>query len=306
MFIRGRALNIVYKILAWYFGVSVLLTGLLILIQSLFGGIFFILASFLIIPPIKEFVAKKTNKNLTVKFRTISVFILFIASGYIIQSQNEEVKELAEKQKQEKIDLFEKDKPNIVATINTAIQEEDYQVAFDKSNQYLFASDVDINRLRAKAKKEIDKLKRKQDIENILFELKSIPEKEYIKNKGLYERLLILVPDNNQYKEKLEFYSSKIEEAKQEQIKAEARKERIESQFSPWDGSHRGLEKIIKKAMNDPSSYEHDETSYWDRGDHLVVLTKYRGKNGFGGVVRGYVKAKTSLDGVILEILDEG
>lgn len=57
--------------------------------------------------------------------------------------------------------------------------------------------------------------------------------------------------------------------------------------------------------MNDPDSYEHDETVYWDRGDHLVVRTTYRGKNAFGGVVRNFVKAKVSLDGDILQILDQ-
>jgi len=59
--------------------------------------------------------------------------------------------------------------------------------------------------------------------------------------------------------------------------------------------------------MNDPNSYEHDETRYGDRGDHLVVMLKYRGKNAYGGVVRGWVKAKVSLhDGTILEIIAEG
>lgn len=57
--------------------------------------------------------------------------------------------------------------------------------------------------------------------------------------------------------------------------------------------------------MNDPDSYEHDETVYWDMGDHLVVKTTYRGKNAFGGVVRNFVKAKVSLDGDILQILDQ-
>ena len=84
-----------------------------------------------------------------------------------------------------------------------------------------------------------------------------------------------------------------------------ARNKRIEQQFSAWDGSHNNLERVIKKAMNDPDSYEHDETVYWDMGDHLVVKTTYRGKNAFGGVVRNFVKAKVSLDGDILQILDQ-
>lgn len=85
-----------------------------------------------------------------------------------------------------------------------------------------------------------------------------------------------------------------------------ARKKRLEGGFSAWDGSHRGLTKVIKEAMNDPKSYEHADTKFWDMGDHLVVTTTYRGKNAFGGVVKNWVKAKTDLDGNVLEIIEEG
>ena len=36
----------------------------------------------------------------------------------------------------------------------------------------------------------------------------------------------------------------------------------IDRQFSPWDGSHLKLTKVIKKSMNDEDSYDHVETSY--------------------------------------------
>jgi hypothetical protein len=86
----------------------------------------------------------------------------------------------------------------------------------------------------------------------------------------------------------------------------ETRKERIERQFSVWDGSHRGLTKTIKDAMNDPRSYEHVETVSWDQGDYLVVRTTFRGKNAFGGVVKNWIKAKVDLDGNVIAILEQG
>ncbi|MFP4356241.1 MAG: hypothetical protein ACLFUJ_14070 [Phycisphaerae bacterium] len=86
----------------------------------------------------------------------------------------------------------------------------------------------------------------------------------------------------------------------------EERKERIESGFSAWDGSHRGLTKVIKASMNDPKSYDHVETVYWDQGDHLIVRTTFRGKNAFGGVVANWVKAKVDLDGNVLAIIEQG
>jgi len=85
------------------------------------------------------------------------------------------------------------------------------------------------------------------------------------------------------------------------------RKELIEKQLSSWDGSHIQLSKLIKKAMNDPNSYEHDETVYWDMGTHLVIRTTYRGKNAFGGVVKNWVKAKTDIEtGTVLEVIEQG
>jgi hypothetical protein len=84
------------------------------------------------------------------------------------------------------------------------------------------------------------------------------------------------------------------------------RKERIEKNFSAWDGSHRGLTEIIKKSMNDPDSYEHVETIYWDKGDHLIVKTTFRGKNAFGGVVKNWVMAKADLNGNIIEVISQG
>jgi len=86
----------------------------------------------------------------------------------------------------------------------------------------------------------------------------------------------------------------------------ELRKQRIEKQFSPWDGSHIQLTKLIKQHMNDPDSFKHDSTSYWDMGDHLVVITHFRGRNAYGGMVRHWVKAKVDLDGKVLQIIEQG
>lgn len=92
-----------------------------------------------------------------------------------------------------------------------------------------------------------------------------------------------------------------------EQIKmehAEARKKYLQTHFSAWDGSHNGLTTYIKDAMNDPGSYEHVKTVYWDRKDHLIVMTTFRGKNAFGGVVKNSVKAKVDLAGNVLEVME--
>jgi hypothetical protein len=88
-----------------------------------------------------------------------------------------------------------------------------------------------------------------------------------------------------------------------EENRRAARQQKLESQFSSWNGSHLSLTRYIKERMNDPDSFEHDETRYIDKGDHLIIITSFRGKNAFGGVVRSTTMAKVDLDGNVLEIL---
>lgn len=81
----------------------------------------------------------------------------------------------------------------------------------------------------------------------------------------------------------------------------ELRQEVIGKCFSGWDGSHRNLEMKIKDLMNDPDSYIHEETRHNDKGDRIVIYTKFRGKNSFGGVVREIATAESDLNCNIIE-----
>jgi hypothetical protein len=82
-------------------------------------------------------------------------------------------------------------------------------------------------------------------------------------------------------------------------------KQSIEKQFSNYDGSHINLEKYILNNMNNPKSYEHVDTGYKLFDDYLLVITRFRGTNAYGGVVIQEIKAKCSLyDGTVIEILN--
>ena len=67
----------------------------------------------------------------------------------------------------------------------------------------------------------------------------------------------------------------------------------IKSQFSVWDGANTYLVDLVKKNLNDPKSFDHEETTYKDMGDHLVVKMTYRAKNAFGALILQNVTAKT-------------
>jgi len=85
----------------------------------------------------------------------------------------------------------------------------------------------------------------------------------------------------------------------------ETRDEQILNQFSGFTGIHFNLRRVVMAAMNDPDSFNHVETTYFDDGDSLRVQMRYRGKNAFGGVVLDSVTARVSLEGEVLEILEQ-
>ena len=65
----------------------------------------------------------------------------------------------------------------------------------------------------------------------------------------------------------------------------------VDSQFSPWDGSHMDLVKLIKEHLNDPKSFEHVKTTYIDKGYGLEIHMTYRAKNAYGGLILQNVTA---------------
>ncbi|MFC1688095.1 hypothetical protein ACFL07_00360 [Pseudomonadota bacterium] len=78
---------------------------------------------------------------------------------------------------------------------------------------------------------------------------------------------------------------------------SELRKQKIESQFSAWDGAHQHLEKLVEANLKDPDSYEHIKTTYRDKGDAILVVMNYRAKNSFGGYVVNRIIATYDING---------
>ncbi|MGI0120273.1 hypothetical protein [Zooshikella sp. RANM57] len=81
----------------------------------------------------------------------------------------------------------------------------------------------------------------------------------------------------------------------------------FESQFSPWSGAHRGLERVIKESMHDDDSYEHIETKYrliLSEQPKAIVSTTFSGRNAFNAIVKQTVTASVSLDtGQVLKVI---
>ncbi|WP_413528292.1 hypothetical protein [Rahnella inusitata] len=83
----------------------------------------------------------------------------------------------------------------------------------------------------------------------------------------------------------------------------------FQSNFSGWNGAYRPLEKLIKKSMNDDSSYKHVETTsrlILGKDPYAVVKTRFKGTNPYGGIVTQTVAARVDVKtGNLVEMIEE-
>ncbi len=71
------------------------------------------------------------------------------------------------------------------------------------------------------------------------------------------------------------------------------------------NGTSYQLMQYVKKRMNDPSSFDHESSSYIILPDSTVVVNmQYRGKNAFGALILTSTKARCKLNGDVIEIID--
>jgi hypothetical protein len=203
------------------------------------------------------------------------------------QSAEEAAKEEALKK------AFFENKESIISKAKGQLDGGHYEKALSVVSPYSHIDDPDLASVWSEARTGF-----------LLADLKKIPASAFELNRVRYKELVDLHPENPIYKEKLAHYAGKIKEVEELQRKAKARTEMIEQQFSAWDGSHRNLERVIKAGMNDPDSYEHVETRYGDRGDHLIVSTTFRGRNAFNGMVVNTVRAKVAMNGDVLGVIE--
>ncbi|OSB19238.1 hypothetical protein B2H94_09100 [Clostridium sporogenes] len=123
--------------------------------------------------------------------------------------------------------------------------------------------------------------------------------------------IMFMIINGNNKNIKIFNQNNKIENKKEEpkktpeQLEKEKHDNWVESQFSKWDGSHRGLVKLVKQNLNDPKSFEHVETKFIRDGKDLIIVMKYRAKNVFGGLVLNGIKAKASYRDNTIRIIEQ-
>jgi hypothetical protein len=307
-------MEMLYRILSWIFGVMATLMGLMFLTLSIIGGLFFLLIGLLLLPPARDYVFEKYKISIQGTTRGFLIFVCLIISMSMIthdrsNSDEAKAKEQAKAQtekiiqdRKDNLEYFAKNKTTILAQLNTLLTNQDYKGVVDGSRKYLITKDTDLQAIHNKANEKLLLV----DLNNTKIEPGNLN-----KLQSIYQQLSFINPDFKDYKNSAEHYAKQAkiveDKKKEEALKAQQeveRKKTLEAQFSPWDGSHRGVERHIKKVMNDPDSYKHDETRYIDNGDHLIIIASFRGKNAFGGVVRNTIRAKVDLQGNVLQIIE--
>jgi len=300
-------MSFLYTLMSWVLGAFFLIVSILASLTSPIASIPLFLIPLLLLPPIRKFAHKKTQRKISTSARSVITVFLLLAFGMINPWES------ANKDKEEKMLEFAENRASILEESRKQLAAGNYQAVLDYYNEYSFVEDQEFSQIGEEA--GILKAENEVRIESarLTSELESLPETETRKLLEIYEKLSGYHPDNTAYAANLQKYSEivRIEneklaesQAKREMIEAQAqqRVEMIEAQFSIWDGSHRNLTKMIKNAMHDSDSYEHVATARFDRGDYLQVQTTYRGKNLFGAVVTNSVQATVSLSGTVLSI----
>jgi hypothetical protein len=285
------------SILKWLTGISLLLISTSSDLSILEIFLYIILGLF-ITPISYNFIAKKSNITLPSWSKWVitiaGCIVLYIFQLNKAEENRKEIKFILDKANQ-LLDKGEIDSANIY--ISKAKGENKWgvtEVSIIEKNLIDYQSeDVAKDTLVSMTDNEFSQLK------NGVLKKSYFPQKYLNTNfislmKKLAPQRAIIIKSN-----KLEI------ERKKRKEKEKKRQKLIDEQFSAWDGSHIGLTKMLKKNMKNPDSYEHIETTYRDDGKSLVIKTRYRGQNGFGGMTIGEVTARVNFNGDVLEIISQ-
>jgi chaperone required for assembly of F1-ATPase len=193
---------------------------------------------------------------------------------------------------------YVRDKPLILAKVEALLASNQPNEALAAANKYFAVNkDPDLARLQSRASLGVMK-----------FELQSEANVPLARRNEIYTTLITEEPGGlARYQARLKAVTAELELEQQARARAAERvalEASIKSQLSPWDGSHRHVERALKARMKNPASYEHVETRYSVGTDSITVVTTYRGTNSFGAVVPNQAIATVDKAGNVLTLSD--
>lgn len=275
-------------ILKWYFGISFIIGGISLLVNKEAVGIVSILIGLFIIPPIMKVIEEKIKYTFPTPIKFTVVVGGMILIGTVISVGN--------KNKDKEVD-------KIIQRASQKIDEGEIDSAFIFIEQAKKQYSTSDHNKAIDLEKEIKKSRSEDYAKEVLA---SMTDEEFIQlQNGKLTKSYI-----NQKTLNINFYVLLNELSYQRKLMKQAeleknRREKVEEQFSAWDGSHPTLSRMIKDNCRNPKSYEHIETKFRDDGSSIFVITRYRAENGFGGMSIGTVSARVDFDGNVIEIISQ-
>lgn len=312
-------MNYVYLFFNWIFGVFFLLLGFICLFTSPAASACFILISLLLLPPARKAAFNITNKVWAFKNKMFVIVLLFITGLYFFDANKTsvstsssdvaDVTAMTEEARKEyvanevariqkiNIEYFKSNKKSIISNATDSMKAKNYADVMAQLGKYRVTKDVTVITLYEDAQSARLVVENKAKTIALTEELRSIPATNLDKNIQLYKELVALNPEVTSYKEKVNYYTRL---KKEKLAKEAAEKAEVEAEYnarvtkfgnrptaSAWDGSYPAVERHLKNIANDPDSIDISgctKVSYTDEG--WLVGCDYRGKNGFGSIVR--------------------
>lgn len=116
--------------------------------------------------------------------------------------------------------------------------------------------------------------------------VRRLPASEVEANRSAYRQLMELVPDVPRYRERFEHYDSLARAEVGAQNRRLARFGPM-PQPSAWDGTYTVVRDYLRRVANDPGSIDLDVcTGVYQVDEGWLIGCDYRGKNGFGALIR--------------------
>jgi len=228
---------------------------------------------------------------------------------------------------------FQERKQEHISSIRLKLDQHDYSGAESLAKKYLRQKDPDVQKLYEEAKQKKEAQARLEEIDRNLKIISSSEDYKVILK--AYKELSNLDPENSNYKEKQEAYSTLREEQLLTELKAipasqysenlskynELKSIRPESEkyqkksvyyadkIKEQDRQAKerakavqqgrfSAERLVQSSLKNPDSYEHVNTKYLITDKEIVFIVTYRGTNSFNAVVPGKSVVKTDLDGL--------
>lgn len=244
-------------------------------------------------PPSPEELWEKTKNSLIGWGAIIGIcLVLFIGNSVIsaLGSWREESKNE---------DYFYSNKEEILSTMQSHINQQNYGQALSLAKRYRLTKNGDLLALEVEAKDKKIRLDNKVKEEKLLEEVKKIPAKEFKKNKEVYAKLVSINPKEALYKRKHDYYQAVLTKQEQEKERLEAKREKEKKRlvakfgrrpivgpgFSGYNCPE--IEVYLQQTAHDPDSIELENCTNVKRTRQgWLVGCTYRGRNGFGGVVK--------------------